>query len=246
MKQKAGEYTRSILSAVIIALLIRSFMIEAFKIPTASMLPSVLIGDHIFVNKFIYGLRIPFTKIRFFKFTEPRRGDVAVFLYPVDESKDFIKRVVGLPGDKVRTAGDDLYINDEKQLHTVMGEKNDVTYMDELLGDVHHLVQYAPYRTYADQEYVVPEGHLLVMGDNRDNSADSREWGFMPLENLKGKAMFIWLSCGVPIEKAKTGVAGALETVRETISNIPVIGWIYPCDGHWLSIRWDRFGKWIH
>ncbi len=246
MRHKAGEYTKSILSAVLIALLIRAFVIEAFKIPSASMVPTLLIGDHLFVNKFIYGLRIPFTKTRFFRFTEPRRGDVMVFLYPEDESKDFIKRVVGLPGDRLRTEGEDLYINGEKVVHTLAGEgKNDITYMNEVLGTVQHLIQFSPYRTYADQEYFVPDDHLMVMGDNRDNSADSREWGFMPMENIKGKAMFIWLSCGVPETEPKTALGKGVETVRETTSNLPIIGWILPCDGHWASIRWDRFGRWI-
>lgn len=246
MREKAGEYTKSILSAVFIALLIRMFVLEAFKIPSASMVPSLLIGDHLFVNKFIYGLRIPFTKKRFFKFTDPERGDVMVFLYPEDESKDYIKRVVGLSGDTVRLEGEDLYINGEKVVHTPAGEgRNDVTYMDELLGDVLHRIQFSPYRTYPDREYAVPEDHLMVMGDNRDNSADSREWGFMPMGNIKGKAMFIWLSCGIPENPPETPFERGVEAVRDTLSNLPIIGWILPCDGHWGSIRWNRFGQWI-
>lgn len=246
MLKKTGEYTRSILSAVFIALLIRSFVLEAFKIPSASMVPSLLIGDHLFVNKFIYGLRIPFTKTRYLQFTEPKRGDVMVFLFPEDESKDFIKRVVGLPGDTVRTEGENLYINGEKVVHTPAGVgANDVTYMDELLGDVHHRIQFSPYRTYSDQEYAVPEKHLMVMGDNRDNSADSREWGFMPTDNIKGKAMFIWLSCGMPEHPPVTGIEKGLEAVRSTVADLPIIGWVLPCDGHWGSIRWNRFGQWI-
>jgi len=260
-KSKTREYIESILSAVLIAMLIRSFAIEAFKIPSASMVPSILIGDHIFVNKFIYGLRIPFTKIRFLDFRQPKRGEVIVFLYPLDESVDYIKRVVGLPGDRIRTQGTDLFVNGEKVEHTpldvsinpedhsrltvanntnwswVPRENNwqDLSYMDELLGDVHHLTQYEPYRAYPDQEYVVPEGTLMMMGDNRDRSSDSRDWGFMPMENVKGRAMFVWLSCGLP-EKPMTG---PIESIREFLS--PML----PCDGHWLSIRWRRFGHWV-
>lgn len=271
MKHKVTEYTKSIFSAVLIALLIRAFLIEAYKIPTGSMIPTGLPGDHLFVNKFIYGLRIPFTKIRFLKWKDPERGDVVVFLYPLDESKNYIKRVVGLPGDRVQTDGENLLINGEKVAHTVLKVSEDPhnprqlkvadnalwadiprmlmwqdnTFMDEVLGSTHHLVQYSPYRAFPDHEYVVPPDHLFVMGDNRDNSQDSREWGFMPMDNLKGKAMFIWLSCGLPLKDPQTGVGQALEAVRSTISNIPVVGWLYPCDGHWLSVRWDRFGKWM-
>lgn len=244
MKQKAGEYSRSILSAVIIALLIRAFVIEAFKIPSGSMIPSLLIGDHLFVNRFIYGLHIPFTRKHVLAFHHPERGDVVVFVHP-EENKDLIKRVVGLPGDRVRTEGEALYINGEKVPHTVTSEAEGMTVMTETLGDTQYNVQYTPYRSFPDRDYLVPPDHLFVMGDNRDNSADGREWGFLPLDNLKGKAMFVWLSCGEPNRPPETSFEKGLERVRSTISDIPVIGWFFPCDGHWLSIRWDRFGHWI-
>lgn len=277
-KSKPREYSEAVISAVLIAVLIRFFVIEAFKIPSASMVPTLQIGDHIFVNKLIYGLRDPFTKKTLFKISDPKRGDVVVFLYPPDEQKsiferkDFIKRVVGLPGDRLRTEGTNLYVNGEKVVHTPLKVDADpsdplmlkvqdspywsaipkdsrhwqeLTFMDEVLGDLHHLVQYSPYRSFPDGEYTVPEESLMVMGDNRDNSADSRDWGFMPMRDLKGKAMFVWLSCGEPETPPQTALERGLETVRSTISSIPVIGWLYPCDGHWLSIRWNRFGRWI-
>ncbi len=216
------------MTAVLIAFVIRSFIVEPFKIPSSSMVPTLVIGDHIFVNKFIYGLRIPLTKIRFFQFKTPERGDVIVFLYPDDESKDYIKRVVGLPGDKLRFEGTNVYVNGEKMPHetVVLGKTDDKRVLKVVSGDwgkklpyvpgwqnleifkeetgkADHLVQYErdlyyrPLGSFAGVhhgEITVPEGKYFVMGDNRDNSADSREWGFVPHENLKGKAMFVWLS----------------------------------------------------
>lgn len=236
-KGKVREYIEAIASAVLIALLIRSFAVEAFKIPSASMVPTLMIGDHIFVNKFIYGLRIPFTKVRFFQYRTPLHGDIIVFIYPEDEGKDFIKRVVGLPGDKIRVDGDDLYVNDVKQEHTTLSVMTDPTdkrrllvednpfwqqipfvshwqdfnFFNESLGDVNHLVQYERDLYHPEHEYTVPAGHLFAMGDNRDHSSDSREWGFVPMDNIKGQAMFVWLS------------------------------W----DSDHGGIRWKRFGHWI-
>ncbi|MBT3180879.1 MAG: signal peptidase I, partial [Deltaproteobacteria bacterium] len=112
-KSTIREYVEALGVAVIVALIIRMFVFEAFKIPSGSMIPTLSIGDHIFVNKFVYGLRIPFTKHRFFRFTDPKRGDVVVFIYPEDESKDFIKRVIGLPGDRIHIDNDSISINDE-------------------------------------------------------------------------------------------------------------------------------------
>jgi hypothetical protein len=110
-----------------------------------------------------------------------------------------------------------------------------LSFFDEQLGEIHHLIQYEQYRTHPDREFTVPDRRLLVMGDNRDNSSDGRDWGYLPMDNIKGKAMFVWLSCGRP---DVTGT-GPLDTVREFLS--PVL----PCDGYWLDIRWRRFGHWI-
>jgi signal peptidase I len=235
-KSKTREYIEAIGTAILIALLIRAFVFEAFKIPSGSMLPTLSIGDHIFVNKFIYGFRIPFTKTVFWKMNDPERGDVVVFIYPVDESKDFIKRVVGLPGDRVYISGTEITINDvavQKKLLNVSeydGDKRrllvkngveqtipfergwrDFKIYDEQLGDVTHLDQYEKHLDRPEFNIVVPPDHYFVMGDNRDNSADSRVWGFVPAENVKGKAMFVWLS----IDKDHGG------------------------------IRWHEFGRWI-
>jgi len=246
VKKKKGvvrEYGEALLTALLVAFLIRSFVIEAFKIPSGSMIPTLMIGDHIFVNKFTYGLRIPFTTKRLATFRIPERGEAIVFIYPVDESKDFIKRVIGIPGDRVKISGDDVSINgaliprqtikvtpepenrpailkvipdavaDQIGVRTipVFSGWEDFQYFVEKVNHLNHLVQFDNDPSYTEAEIEVPPGHLFVMGDNRDNSADSREWGFVPIENVKGKAMFVWLSI----------------------------------DYERKNLRWDRFGKWI-
>ena len=191
------EYGEALLTALLVAFLIRSFVIEAFKIPSGSMIPTLMIGDHIFVNKFIYGLRIPFTKKRLVNLGVPQRGDAIVFIYPVDESKDFIKRVIGLPGDHIKITGDMLVINGQEAAREPIPSFSgggDYQYFMEDLGTKKHLVQFDDRPSYDAFEFEVPPSSLFVMGDNRDNSADSREWGFVPMENVKGKAMFVWLS----------------------------------------------------
>jgi len=230
------EYAEALLTAILIALVIRAFVIEAFKIPSGSMLPTLSIGDHIFVNKFIYGLRIPFTKYRILDVSEPKRGDVVVFIYPSEEKKDFIKRIVGIPGDNVRMEGEGIWVNGHKLPETELnvtefpGDKRrlvvkngsmksipfvrgwrDYSFYEEDLDGVEHLVQYEKYLEREKFEAVVPKGQYLMIGDNRDNSSDSREWGFVPRENIKGKAMFVWL----PLDKDHGG------------------------------IRWHEFGRWI-
>ncbi len=226
-KGKFREYAEALITAVVIALFIRSFCIEAFKIPSGSMIPTLSVGDHIFVNKFIYGLRIPFTKTRYLKFTEPKRGDVVVFIYPEDEGKDFIKRVIGLPGDSVKIEGESVWVNGillpehklavrpypgDKRRLIVKNENEwaipfvqgwrDFNFYEEEIGSVKHLVQYERHLDRESHEVIVPKDSYFVMGDNRDNSADSREWGFVPDGNIKGKAMFVWLS----LDKDQGGV----------------------------------------
>ncbi|MBI2083020.1 MAG: signal peptidase I [Deltaproteobacteria bacterium] len=243
-KGKLRETFESLFVAFLIAFFIRSFVIEAFKIPSGSMKPTLLVGDHIFVNKFIYGLRIPFTKKRIVNYKTPERGEAIVFIYPLDEGKDFIKRVVGLPGDQIRLSGDEIYVNRtpiaRSALKIESGQKHDLalipvvrdavadeakikaipyspdwenfSYFSESQGRNQYLVQIDSNPSYWNGEFAVPPHHLFVMGDNRDNSSDSRDWGFVPMENVKGRAMFVWLS---------------LDSDRKTL-------------------RWDRFGKWIH
>ncbi len=274
-KSTAREYTESIGIAVMIALVLRACVVEAFKIPSGSMIPTLEIGDHIFVNKFLYGLRIPFTKIRFFEWREPQRGEVIVFINPCQPDKDFIKRIVAVEGDTVEVRCDVLYINGTAvPVRQTGGDECVYWDMDqrgnwgqascssyaETLGGVEYTTIHSPERPAKDAErndrlkgryttlagdhdfpgeravecsdtgepdprppeqrqrsrgrvepsspeserydgpcapqrrYVVPEGHVFAMGDNRDNSSDSRVWGPVPLENIRGKALFIWWS----------------------------------------------------
>lgn len=273
-KSTVREYAESIGIAVLIALLLRAFVVEAFKIPSGSMIPTMEIGDHIFVNKFLYGIRIPYTRTKFFEYRKPRRGEVIVFIYPCEPEKDFIKRIVAVGGDTVEMRCNTLYVNGEMVPHELLAERDECQYWDyedeiwrqercsryvETLDGTRYEALYGPYRpdyersmradprksyqtsapdrdfpdvrfgapemphcdsdpapgtlvgsfedsspereTYKDlgictpkKRYRVPEGHVFVMGDNRDDSSDSRIWGPVPLENIKGKALVIWWS----------------------------------------------------
>ncbi len=180
-KKFIKEYLEPIVMAVLIALFIRAFIVQAFKIPSSSMEPTLQVGDHILVSKFIYGVRIPFIDKKIFKFNNPKRGDIIVFIYPRDRSKDFIKRVIGLEGEKVEIIRNKIYINDQI-INDPWGhfEKgNWSTY----LSSIEH---YGP--------YIVPKDSLFVLGDNRDNSQDSRFWGFVNIDDVKGKAFIIYFS----------------------------------------------------
>lgn len=212
----------SLLVAVFIALFIRWAFFEAYVIPSQSMFPSLLINDHIFVNKFVYGVRVPFSEKWLFKFNEPTRGEVIVFKYPRDMSTFYIKRIVGLPGDKIFYENGTLYINDkpqEKKIPTStwdldwlrdedfqrdgggLDRKDNYAYFTEVLAEgaaptKEHSVLVRKgevYDTYGP--VTVPPDHLFVMGDNRNNSADSRTWSFLPKENILGRASIVWLSC---------------------------------------------------
>ncbi len=176
------DYLEPIVIAVLIALFIRAFVVQAFKIPSSSMEPTLLVGDYILVNKFIYGLRIPYTDVKFFQFKKPQRGDVIVFIFPVDPSKDFIKRVIGTEGEKVEIIQNKIYIND-KMINDPWG---------------HFMTDNFP-RSYLQRmesfgPVVVPKDSLFVMGDNRDNSEDGRFWGFLNVNAVLGKAFIIYFS----------------------------------------------------
>jgi len=175
-KRFVKEYLEPIVIAVLIALFIRAFIVQAFKIPSSSMEPTLLVGDHLLVNKFIYGIRIPYTDIKLFQYKKPERGDIIVFIFPKDRSKDFIKRVIGTEGEKVTIVHNKIYIND-KLIDDPWGH---FTMSRTSIED------YGPVR--------VPESSLFVMGDNRDNSQDSRFWGFVKLNEVKGKALIIYFS----------------------------------------------------
>ena len=196
-KRFVKEYLEPIVIAVFIALFIRAFIVQAFKIPSSSMEPTLLVGDHLLVNKFIYGIRIPYTDIKLFQYKKPGRGDIIVFIFPKDRSKDFIKRVIGTEGEKVAIVHNKVYIND-KLIDDPWGR---FTMPRTSIED------YGPVK--------VPENSLFVMGDNRDNSQDSRFWGFVKLNEVKGKAFIIYFSWN---------------SVAQDLLN---------------KIRWTRFGKLI-
>lgn len=212
--EEAREERRDILRTLIFCLLavfiVRAFVIEPFKIPSSSMLPSLQIGDHIFVSKFDFGLALPFTNFHFLRWSGPERGDVVVFLFPRDEFVHYVKRVVGLPGDKIEIRGREVKVNG-KAIERVPFEP--ARYPDltdtvkalggevfvESLGNVKHLVRFSrpePANVQLSEAFseVVPPDRFFVMGDNRDESYDSRNWGFVPRAYLRGKARMIWLS----------------------------------------------------
>ncbi len=212
------EYTASFFPVILVVFLVRSFVVEPFKIPSGSMVPTLLVGDFILVNKFEYGLRLPITDTKITQGSPLHRGDVVVFRYPKDESVDYIKRVVGLPGDVVAYQNKHLTINGQPVAETPLPDYFDeerigyAKQFEETLGTRKHAIlnnpavppfvigaEDYPYRdncTYNSTGVVckVPPGHYFMMGDNRDNSADSRYWGFVPDRNIVGRAFFIWMN----------------------------------------------------
>ena len=181
-KSKLRENIEALVIAIILALFIRTFVVQAFKIPSGSMKNTLLVGDYILVNKFIYGIKIPFTDVTAIPISEPHRGDIVVFKYPEDPSKDFIKRVVGLPGDTVEIINKKVYVNGKLQ------ENPHAIYLDPRIIPR----AYSPRDNFGP--VTVPKDDLFVMGDNRDESNDSRFWGFVNEKLLLGKAFMIYWS----------------------------------------------------
>jgi len=219
--------------ALLAVFVIRSVVAEPFRIPSGSMIPTLEIGDFILVNKFAYGLRFPFTALRLVSVGEPRRGDVIVFRYPEDPSLDYIKRIVGLPGDEIMVRDNVLHVNGvavDKRFVSRYSFRDDTCdsstarLYDEQLDAVQHAILNADASVMALAEYgpaVVPPDTVFVMGDNRDNSSDSRRWGPVPRSYIKGRAMVIWFS----YDACKSGGLGFLDVT---------------------SLRLGRFGSVIH
>ncbi len=192
------EYSKSFFPVLAIVLVLRSFIAEPFKIPSGSMEPTLKNGDFILVNKFTYGLRLPVIRNKVVELNDPKRGDVMVF-FPPHRKNYYIKRVVGVPGDVITMQGAHIYVNGVLQPQTVKAklpvQRPTHIFASETLGGVEHDIrrQIVPGRLSQDRTYRVPEGQYFMMGDNRDDSSDSREWGFVPEENIVGKAFFVWM-----------------------------------------------------
>ncbi len=218
------EYAKSFFPVILVVFALRSFLVEPFKIPSGSMMPTLLVGDFILVNKYTYGIRLPVINMKVVPLNDPERGDVVVFRYPADPGLDYIKRVIGVPGDVVEYRDKKLIVNGTPVETTAAGTYtyvgNGLHYVsaalyEERLGEAPHAMMVEPERPAVFPHQVVdfpfrencsynadgegfvckvPDGHYLTLGDNRDASNDSRYWGFVPDENLVGKAFFIWMN----------------------------------------------------
>ncbi|MCL4474825.1 MAG: signal peptidase I [Nitrospirae bacterium] len=181
-KQILWEYTKAVITALILALFIRAYFIQAFKIPSGSMIPTLQIGDHILVNKFIYGTKIPFSDNRVLVFRKPRRGDIIVFKYPEDPSRDFIKRVIAVEGDVIESRNKVIYVNGNP-VNEPYTQHTDTTLKPR---GIEPRDNFGP--------YIVPKEKLFMMGDNRDQSYDSRYWGYVDMKEIRGEALIIYWS----------------------------------------------------
>lgn len=198
------EYARSFFPVLLVVLVLRSFVAEPFRIPSGSMMPTLLVGDFILVNKAAYGLQLPVTHTEVLETGEPKRGDVAVFRFPENPQEDYIKRIVGLPGDDIRYRNKALYVNGKPVPQAWLGRFDgeglsqpmmESVVLREDLFEAPHKILLNPQRpSMMEGEWRVPPDHYFVLGDNRDNSNDSRFWGFVPAENLVGRAFIIWMN----------------------------------------------------
>ena len=223
------EYGEALGIALILALVIRAFMVQAFSIPSGSMQPTLLIGDYLLVNKFSYGIRNPLTNKVWVQVGQPQRGDVVVFIFPQDPAKDYIKRIIGLPGDRIEIVNKKVFINGK------LFETPQAVYDDPMIIP-------APQRSTDSARdnlgpVVVPAHSFFVMGDNRDHSYDSRFWGFVPMDSLRGKAFILYFSWqGPPGEPFLQALAGGFRGLVSRLS------W----NTKEFQVRWDRLGKIIH
>ena len=221
------EYARSFFPVILAVLLLRSFLVEPFRIPSGSMMPTLLVGDFILVNKFAYGLRLPVLDTKFFDVGDPQRGDVVVFRFPRDTSTDYIKRLVGIPGDRIEYRDKTLFVNGQPMpqvpdgryvgVGSGAGQTGYLVAGEDITGRDHAILvnPMAPdlppgCRVLANGPITVPPGHYFAMGDNRDNSNDSRCWGLVPEQNLVGKAFAIWMHwdgqrSGFPVDWGRLG-----------------------------------------
>ncbi len=215
------EYSGSFFPVIALVFFLRSFLYEPFKIPSESMVPTLVVGDLILVNKFTYGIRLPVLNQKILDVNDPQRGDVMVFKYPKDMSQDYIKRVIGVPGDKISYENKRLTVNDKEVAYTALDDYLDENapvyhkqYVEKLSNGPHRILNTDSKRpfefsqvekfpgheacTYSYDKFtcIVPPGNYFMMGDNRDNSLDSRYWGFVPNKNIVGKAFFVWMNLG--------------------------------------------------
>ena len=198
MKSKIREFIEGIIAAVLIALLITTFIVKMYKIPSRSMVPTLLVGDQLVVNKFIYGIKIPYFRNTILSITDPQRGDIVVFIYPQDRSLDFIKRVIGTGGDKIEIKDKNIFINGK------LFTDNIGIYSDKMI----YPASLQPRDNFGP--VTVPRGSLFVMGDNRDESMDSRFWGFVDLKDVQGKAFIIYWSWNPDEQKIRWQRLGKL------------------------------------
>ncbi len=228
-KSTVREYFESIVIAVILALFVRTFVLQAFKIPTGSMENNLLIGDHLLVNKFRYAPTASRLEKALLPIGDIRRGDVLVFKYPVEPDRDFIKRVIGLPGEKLELKDKKIYINDrpldESYVHFLEPPRGSSELSEVTSSDVRE--NYGP--------VTVPPNQYFMMGDNRDNSADSRYWGFMPRDYVKGKALLIYWSYESEREDYED------ESASATVKGLASVFMHF-----FTKTRWDRLGRFIH